>query len=95
MNYSVEIRELVKIKRKTRRRWQQTKDPSDKTIINNKTQTLRRKIQNLKEKTINSYLQNLSVDEKNGYLLWKAIKTVRRPIISIHQEGYRSMGQGQ
>lgn len=81
VNYPVGIRELIREKRRARRKWQQTRDPSDKTILNNKTQRLKREIQNLKEETINSYLQNLSAG--TGYSLWKATKKIRKPITSI------------
>lgn len=50
VNYPTEIRELVREKRRARRRWQQSRDPADKTRLNNKTQQLRREIQNLKKK---------------------------------------------
>ena len=52
-NYPAEIKKLVKEKRKARRKWQQTRDPSDKTILNNKTQKLKRQILKLKEESIN------------------------------------------
>lgn len=42
--YSVEIKELVAEKRKARKRWQQTRAPSDKNKLNNLTQQLKREI---------------------------------------------------
>lgn len=83
VNYPVEIRELVKEKRRARRRWQQSRDPSDKTTLNNKTQLLKREIQKHKEESINSYLQNLTGDEDTDYSLWKATKKIKRPITSM------------
>lgn len=49
VNYPMEIRNLVKEKRRLRRRWQQSRDPTDKTILNRKSQQLKREIQKLKE----------------------------------------------
>ena len=51
-NYPREIRELVKEKRRARRKWQQTRDPNDKTVLINKSQQLKRVIQKLKEASI-------------------------------------------
>ena len=34
LNYFKEIREMVTEKRKTRRRWQQTRSPEDKRLLN-------------------------------------------------------------
>jgi hypothetical protein len=44
-NYPKEIRDLVAEKRKLRKRWQQTRAPTDTTRLNNISQKLRRKIQ--------------------------------------------------
>jgi hypothetical protein len=71
-NYPHEIRELVKEKRRARRKWQQTRHPADKNVLNNKTQTLRRKIQELKEESKSIYLQNLTANKMTNYSLWKA-----------------------
>lgn len=82
-NYPLEIRIMVKEKRKARRRWQQSRDPADKTVLNRKTQMLKREIQKLKEESINFYLQNLTADVETEYSLWKATKRIKRPIAQI------------
>lgn len=82
-NYPNEIRELIIVKRKARRKWQKSRDPSDKTILNNKSQELKRRIQKFKEESINKYLENLTADEKTNYSLWKATKRIKRPILHI------------
>lgn len=79
-NYPKEVRKLVKEKRRLRRRWQQTRDPSDKNILNNKTQQLKREIQKLKEKSINNYVTNLTANTETDYSLWKATKKFRTPV---------------
>lgn len=80
-NYPREIREMVKDKRKARRRWQQTRDPIDKNILNNKTQRLNREIRKIKEESINTYLKELTAGSETEYSLWKATKRLKRPII--------------
>lgn len=82
-NYPKEIRELVKEKRRARRRWQQTRDPSHKNTLNNKTQQLKREIQKLKEESINTFLENLTADEETEYSLWKATRKLKRPNTQI------------
>jgi hypothetical protein len=46
-NYLLEIRELVRDKRRARRKWQTTRNAADKTKLNNLTQQLKREIINL------------------------------------------------
>lgn len=82
-NYPAEIRNLVAEKRRARRRWQQSRDPADKTILNNKTQKLKREIQKIKEESFNHFLRNLTADEETDYSLWKITKKVKRPVMSI------------
>lgn len=82
-NYPLEIRELVREKRKVRRRWQQSRDPSDKNILNNKTQQLKREIQKLKEDSFNRFLEKLTPDAETNYSLWKTTKNMKNPITTI------------
>ena len=82
-NYPREIRELVKEKRRARRKWQQTRDPNDKTVLNNKSQQLKRVIQKLKEASIASYLENLTADADTEYSLWKATRKLKRSITQV------------
>lgn len=83
VNYPFEIRELVREKRRARRRWQQSRDPADKAVLNRTTQKLRREIQKLKEETVNSYLQGLSAYSDTDHSLWKATKKIKRTITSV------------
>lgn len=82
-NYPKEIRELITEKRKARRRWQQTRDPQDKTMLNNLTQQLSREIKELKNETISTYLRDLTNDSSTDYSLWKATKIIKRPIMQV------------
>ena len=79
--YPSEIRTLVKEKRNARKKWQHTRAPGDKTILNNLSQRLKRKIKMLKNDSFNTYLQSLSPDKRSGYSLWKATKNLKRPVL--------------
>ena len=82
-NYPKEIKELVAEKRRARKKWQQTRAPTDKNKLNKLTQQLRREIERLKDESIESYLRNLTADKDTNYSLWKATKKIKRPILQI------------
>lgn len=63
-NYPAEIVDLLKDKRKARKKWHQTRNPSDKTKLNNLTQQLRREISEIKNETFNRYLRELNNDKR-------------------------------
>jgi hypothetical protein len=71
------------VKRKLRKRWQQTRDPKIKTELNRFTQDLRRTIQEIKQQSIAAYLQDLTDEASTDYSLWKATKRLKRPVMSI------------
>lgn len=73
--YPEHILSLVREKRKARKRWQQSRDPADKTVLNNLTQQLSRNIKTLKENSLREYLANLSDKKETNYSLWKATKS--------------------
>ena len=73
-NYPKEIRDLIAEKRKARRRWQQSRDPQDKTELNNLAQQLKREIKELNNDSISAYLRELTNDNNTDYSLWKATK---------------------
>ena len=83
INYPVEVRNLVREKRRLRRKWQQSRDPTDKTSLNNETQQLKREIQKLKEESMSAYLSKLSACEETNYSLWKATKKMKNAITAI------------
>lgn len=79
-NYPVEIRNMVKNKRKLRREWQTNRDPRTKTKLNNEAQKIKRLIQQLKENSANSFLEKLKGEKSTNYSLWKTAKKLRRKI---------------
>ena len=82
-NYPREIRKMITEKRKIRRKYQQSRSPHDKRILNNITQKLRREIQQIKNETMNAYLIELTDDASTDYSLWRATKKIKRPVLQI------------
>lgn len=81
IKYPREILALVTEKRRARCRWQRTHAPSDKTTLNRLVRELRNKIKEIKTESINKYLSELSADQSSDYSLWRATKSLKRPII--------------
>ena len=79
-NYPKDITDLIKRKRKARRRWQQSRHPDDKRIVNRLSQILKRKILILKSKSWKCYINGLSATRESNYWLWKATKSVKKSI---------------
>jgi hypothetical protein len=82
-NYPFEIRELVRDKRRARRKWQTTRNAADKTKLNNLTQQLKREIINLKQSSIKCYLRELTNERSTDYSLWRATRKLKKPITYI------------
>lgn len=70
----------VKEKRKARKRWQQSRDPADKNILNNLSQQLSREIKWFKENSLKNYLSNLTAEKESNYSLWKATKKLKNTV---------------
>jgi hypothetical protein len=80
LNYPKEIKNLIAEKRKLRRRWHQTRNPHDKTLLNRISQQLSKEINNIKQSSLNKFLTDLTPDSSTEYSLWKATKHFKRPI---------------
>lgn len=87
LDYPIEVKELVKEKRLARKRWQETRDPEDKTNANRLSQQLKRLLHKIKNENINYYLKNLTYSKEFEYSLWKATRKLRRPKIYNPQSG--------
>ena len=79
-SYPEYIMNKVKEKRKARKRWQQSRDPADKNILNNITQQLRREIKWFKENSLKNFLSNLTAGKDSNYSLWKATKKFKNTV---------------
>ena len=82
-SYPLEVRDKIAVKPKLRKRWQMTRDPRLKIELNRVTQNLRRTILAHKQQSVAAYLQDLTDDDRTEYLLWKATRSLKRPIKSI------------
>lgn len=80
INYPIEIREKIKEKRKARRRWQESRTPLSKNVLNRLGKELKNMIIEIKNETFSNYMGNLSYDKTSDYSLWKAARSLKRPI---------------
>lgn len=80
VSYPMEIRELIKEKRKARKTWQTTRSPVNKTILNNLCLKLKSVIKDRKNETLSKYLLSLTGEKSTEYSLWKATKHLKRPV---------------
>lgn len=71
------IRELISEKRKLRKKFQQTRSPTDKANFNKAIKLLKQTIIAENDKAVQSYLQNLTPTEATDYSLWKATKKLK------------------
>ncbi|PNF19684.1 hypothetical protein B7P43_G15906 [Cryptotermes secundus] len=72
----LEIKQLLKDKRKARAIWHRTHNPTDKTRYNQLTNKLKAKLKELREASFTDYIQNLS---RYDYSIWKPIKNIKKP----------------
>lgn len=76
---SLEIRHLIKAKRRLRKIWQRTRLPTDKRNFNRAAQQLKRRLKQAKNDSVGRYLSKLSPLNNNEYNLYKATKYLKRP----------------
>uniref|UniRef100_A0A1B0GH17 Putative nucleic-acid-binding protein from transposon x-element n=1 Tax=Lutzomyia longipalpis TaxID=7200 RepID=A0A1B0GH17_LUTLO len=76
------VREKVLEKRSLRKRWKQTRHPSDKAKFNKAAKELSELLRHLRDTSINKYLSGLSPTAATDYSLWKATKNCNRPQLS-------------
>ena len=76
------IVDLIALKRKARKTWQQTRYPRDKKILNHLSKSLKIILQTYQNTKLQNYLENLEATEKSDYSLWKATKFSSRAINS-------------
>jgi hypothetical protein len=82
MNLTMEIRELIKNKRKARKTWQITRSPVYKSIFNNLCLKVKNAIKEANNESLHRYLTNLTGEKNTDYSLWKATKGLKRPVIA-------------
>ena len=77
---SLEIRNMIQEKRKLRSRWQITRDPHIKTLLNRATKMLKNELKIAKETQISNRIQNLTPYKDTDYSLWEEISHIKRPV---------------
>lgn len=80
-SYPLEIRNLIAIKRAQRQKWQQSRYPPDKTMLNRLTKRLSKAIQEYHDDATHNYLSQLTSSGKTEHSLWKATKRLNKPIV--------------
>ena len=71
---SSEVAELIKNKRKLRKRWQQFRDPQLKKALNKAAKDLKSALSEIENREISKYLEDLSSSESSNFSLWKATR---------------------
>lgn len=81
ISYPREIVFLIREKRKARKRWQMTRAPLDKKHWNFLANKLKFEIKKIKNDSFSSYIKELTCDRDTDYSLWKATKSIKRPVL--------------
>ena len=81
INYPREVLTLIREKRRARKKWQRTRAPVHKTAWNQLTRRLNTEIRNIKTESVQNFLTELSAERCTDYSLWKATKSIKRPIL--------------
>jgi hypothetical protein len=83
LNIPKEIKDLITERCKLRRKWHQSRNPHEKTLLNRASQQLSKEIKNIKQTLINQFLSEFTADNSTEYSLWKATKYLKRPIAQV------------
>ena len=67
INYPVELRQLIKEKRKARKDWQRNRAPDNRKMLNKLCIKIKSFIKEFKNESINRYLENLSTQKGTDY----------------------------
>jgi hypothetical protein len=73
------ITQKILDKKKSRKRWQNTRSSQDKAKLKKAAKELKQLLNDQKQKFILTYSESLTATEATEYLLWKATKRLLRP----------------
>ena len=79
-----EIKDKLAEKRRSRKRWQQTRHPMDKSILNKKSKELKDLVEQSQNKIFENSLRNLDSTASSDYSLWKATKALKSGVTAEH-----------
>lgn len=77
--YPREVSELVKLRRKARHLWQETRDPAHKNAFNKLCARTKRLIAKIRQESFEQFLQTLDGTKDTNYSIWKVARTCRKP----------------
>ena len=83
-SYPYDVKNLLKEKRRLRRKWQRTRNPQHKTALNRATKELKRRINDFDNKSVEKYLSQLTNDKSTEYSLWKTTRKLKMPDPQSH-----------
>lgn len=66
LNYLREVREMVAVKRKARKKWQQTRSPENKRLLNKLCEQHKQTNREIKNESLSKFLSDLSIDKKRN-----------------------------
>ncbi|GFS56845.1 RNA-directed DNA polymerase from mobile element jockey [Trichonephila inaurata madagascariensis] len=81
---STEIRELIVERNRARKIWQFTRNPSDKRVLNNIQNRLRRKIKSFQNKIWEDDLRSLDPDDGSLWEMSKELRNKKTPVYALN-----------
>lgn len=75
---TVDVKNMVNIKRKLRKKWQISRQPSDKKLFNQAASKLKNYLQRINDESVQYNLSKLSATQSTDYDLWKATKRLNQ-----------------
>lgn len=76
INIPKEIRDLIAEKRRQRKKWQNNRNPTDKTLLHQITRKVQSLLKRRQDESFGNYLLSLSINDNS---LWTATKGLKRP----------------
>lgn len=76
-----EILELVRERRRARKRWKRTRFPGDKAEFNRCNSLLTSKLREIKHNRTKNFLKGLTPGQNTDYSLWKSVKYLKRNVV--------------
>lgn len=77
---STEIRDFIAEKRRLRRNWQHSRNPSDKRLFNKACRELKILLFEYKNNATAKFIETINNSKYDEHLLWKSTKYLKRPV---------------
>lgn len=79
LKVSTEIRELIREKRRLRKRWQQHRTPFNKSLFNKACKDLKNLLNEQKNQSTAKFIDEINNSKYDEHMLWKATRLLKRP----------------